>query len=133
MSGISFSNKGSFNNTKEYLKNLSASGGKASGISDKTLNSAGEMGCGALRAATPINTGLLASSWAYKIVKASDSITIEWHNTDIEGGENVALLVQYGHGTGRGTYVRPTDYINPAMAPVFDTISEMIWREVSTK
>ena len=120
---IKFSKKGDWSKTISSLKNTKS----IKGILDKY----GEEGVRALQAATPINTGRLERSWEYKIVENNGSISIEWHNTDIEGGYNVAILVQYGHGTGGGTYVQGIDYINPALRPVFDEIANSIWEEVT--
>lgn len=98
---------------------------------DRILDQAGQRGVDALRAASPHGgTGELANSWEYKIIHEGDQARIEWHNTDIEGGYSVALLVQYGHGTNNGGYVQPTDYINPAIAPIFEEISRQIGEEV---
>lgn len=97
---------------------------------DTALEKAGREGVRALEAATPKDTGLAASAWFFDIKKGPLSSTIEWHNADIEGGYNVALLIQYGHGTGTGGYVRGLDYINPALAPVFEAFGRDVLKEV---
>ena len=114
--------------TKKFLERL-----KNKRSFDDVFNTIGKQGVDALASASPVQTGMLANSWTYKIVKQGEIVTIEWHNSDIEGGYNIAMLVQMGHGTGRGVYVPGTDYINPAMAPVFDNFAEMIWEEVLKK
>ncbi len=43
---------------------------------------------------------------------------------------NIAIILQYGHGTRNGGYVAGRDYINPAVRPVFDKIAERAWNEV---
>ena len=89
----------------------------------KILEDGGKRGVEALYEATPKRTGLTASSWSYKIEKKNDSVTIVWTNSNrTSSGDCIALLIQYGHGTGRGTYVKGRDYINPAIKPVFDSI-----------
>jgi hypothetical protein len=90
----------------------------------------GQMGVDALMAATPVLTGRAAVSWGYDIVRTNGAVKIYWYNTDVEDGVNVALLLQYGHGTGTGGYVTGIDYINPAMAPVFDRILYDVMKEV---
>ena len=97
---------------------------------DAALEKAGREGVRALEAATPVHTGIAASAWFFDIKKGPTSSTIEWHNADIEGGYNVALLIQYGHGTGTGGYVRGLDYINPALAPVFESFVKDVLKEV---
>lgn len=97
---------------------------------DAALEKAGREGVKALSAATPKDTGLASSAWFFDIKKGPLSSTIEWHNADIEGGYNVALLIQYGHGTGTGGYVTGVDYINPALAPIFEAFGDDILKEV---
>ena len=89
------------------------------------------MGVEALHDATPIDTGKTADSWDYKIETNKGSAAITWTNSNTNKGENIAILIQYGHGTGTGGYVHGRDYINPAMREVFDKIIEEIWKEVT--
>lgn len=92
----------------------------------------GEAGVSALRASTPKDTGLLASSWEYKIVNnPNGSVSIEWHNTDIENDVPIAIILQYGHATRNGYFVEGIDYINPALKPIFDDLAERCWKEVT--
>lgn len=96
-----------------------------------SLDKYGRMGVEALSASTPVYTGLAAKSWYYTIDReVKGRVSITWHNSDIEGGYSVVLLVQYGHGTKGGTYVQGVDFINPAMKPVFDKIAEDLYKEV---
>lgn len=99
----------------------------------KNLEQLAEEGVYALSLASPVLTGRLASSWDYEIVKNEKGVLIQWLNRDIEGGANVALLIQYGHATRRGTYVEGQDFINPAMKPIFDKIADSAWKEVCGK
>ena len=94
------------------------------------LSKYGEMGVEALRAATPKDTGLTANSWMYELEFAEDHCSINWHNTNINHYVNIAIILQYGHGTGTGGWVEGRDYINPAMRPVFDSIAKNAWKEV---
>lgn len=91
----------------------------------------GRAGVEALRAATPIDSGETASSWTYKIVRKNGQLNIEWHNSHINKGVPIAIILQYGHGTNRGGYVQGRDYINPAIQPVFDAMINELWREVT--
>ena len=91
------------------------------------------MGVEALAAATPKRTGKTAASLEYKIQNEPGSIRIDWYNTNVSPYNqyvNIALLIQYGHGTRNGGYVQGIDYINPAMKPVFDEILKRVWAEV---
>lgn len=98
---------------------------------ESALNRAGQKGVDALRNAAPKLTGLMADSWGYEIEKSGDGATITWHNYDVEGGYNIALLIQYGHGTGTGGYVKGTDFINPTIESIFNEIAEEVWKEIS--
>jgi hypothetical protein len=89
-------------------------------------------GVAALRAATPVDSGLAASSWGYRIESTRDTVKIVWTNTNIENGFPVAVMLQYGYGTGTGGYVQGRDYINPAVRPIFDKIADGVWRVVTS-
>lgn len=94
------------------------------------LDRYGREGVFALRAATPVETGLTAQSWQYRIIKGKRP-GIEWYNTNAEDGVQIAILIQYGHATGTGGYVHGRDYINPAMRNVFDRIADDVWKKVT--
>ena len=97
----------------------------------KNLDKYGQMGVDALAAATPKRTGLTAESWTYDITDNGEQLIISWNNTNVQKGYyNVALMIQYGHGTGTGGWVEGVDYINPALKPVFDKIADAVWMEV---
>ena len=97
----------------------------------KNLDKYGQIGVDALAAATPKRTGLTAESWTYDITDNGEQLIISWNNTNVQKGYyNVALMIQYGHGTGTGGWVEGIDYINPALKPVFDKIADAVWMEV---
>lgn len=121
---ISRSDGGSFKNTFRFLERAQGS----SIFSD--LDKYGRQGVEALRSATPVDTGDTAGSWEYRVTGSAGVYTIEWLNTNNEGGVNVAILIQYGHGTGTGGYVAGYDYINPAVRPIFDQIANDMWRRI---
>jgi hypothetical protein len=123
MLGISTS--GDHNKTIRSLQRLTKSGDIFSG-----LDRYGQMGVDALSRATPVDSNRTANSWGYRIVRDRRGVGIEWFNTNDANGTPVAILIQYGHGTGTGGYVHGRDFINPAMRPVFDTIANEIWKKV---
>lgn len=98
---------------------------------ESILRKYGEEGVSALMAATPVDTGKTASMWGYEIEKTSSGWTINWTNSNINNYVNIAVILQYGHGTGTGGYVAGRDYINPAMAPIFDKLADEAWNEVT--
>ena len=117
--------KGTWDRTKKYLNKLLKEDYML------VLESAGERGVEALQQATPKRTGVTAASWTYKIEKSNGRIKIVWENNNkTYQGDVIALLLQYGHGTGRGTYVQGRDYINPAIRPIFDSIADDVWKVV---
>ena len=122
---LSIKQKGDWKRTEAYLKKAQQL--KLRSILDKY----GSAGVSALATATPKDSSLTASSWAFKVTTTPVGYSIEWYNTNVNRGANIAILIQYGHGTGTGGYVPPRDYINPAMKPIFDKIAADLWKEVS--
>ena len=121
---IRITTKGDFNNTFRFLNKMSKF------QINKILEKYGQMGVEALRSATPIDSGKTAESWGYEISIGKEGATIYWTNTNQNKGVYIAVILQYGHGTGTGGYVQGVDYINPAIRPVFDKIAEEAWMEV---
>ena len=122
---ITFTSKGNFKKLNGFLEKLK----EIADVGD--LDKYGKMGVEALRAATPIDSGETAKSWDYKIVRKNGELSIVWINKHINKGVNIAVILQYGHGTGTGGYVQGIDYINPAMRPVFEKIADQAWKEVT--
>lgn len=122
---ITIRSKGDFSKTKRYLDKLRRA--IQLGIFDKY----GREGVAALASATPVETGETANSWHYEVTRSSTGVSLIFTNTHINKGVNIAIILQYGHGTGTGGWVEGRDYINPSIRPVFDKLSENLWREVT--
>lgn len=122
---IGFTSRGDYTATTQFLKRLAKNDLYAN------LDRYGKRGVAALSAATPAESGRTAQAWRYRVIKDSKRPGIEWYNTNAAGGVSVAVLIQYGHGTGTGGYVSGRDFINPAMRPVFDEIADAVWKEVT--
>jgi hypothetical protein len=122
---ITFTEKGSFKNTERYLSRLSKQDLFA------TLGRFGSIGANALSNATPTESGETAASWYYTIEQRRGYYSIRWHNRHVNQGVNIAVILQYGHGTGTGGYVQGRDYINPAIRPIFDQMVNEEWKEVT--
>lgn len=122
---ISFRQKGDFSKLTRYLERVKE------GVKLGELDKYGREGVEALASATPVDSGLTARSWYYKIEHTNQSATISFHNSNIQNGVPIAVILQYGHGTNHGGWVEGRDYINPAIRPVFDKIAENAWREVT--
>ena len=95
------------------------------------MNQFGKEGVAALSRATPSKSGLTAKSWNYEVKRTGNSWKITWTNSHVNNGVNIAVILQYGHGTRNGGYVVGRDYINPAIRPVFDNIAQKAWKEVT--
>lgn len=122
---ISFRHKGNLSKTTRFLER--AKEVARLGVLDKY----GREGVEALASATPTESGTTAGSWFYEIEHSAGSAVIRFNNSNINKGVPIAIILQYGHGTGTGGWVEGRDYINPAIQPVFDRIVQEVWREVT--
>lgn len=121
---IRFNHKGGFKNVEKlFSKSVKTT-------PDQVLQYYGKLGVQALASATPAESGKTAAAWSYEIVHDSGGYSIFWNNDNINDGVNIAVILQYGHGTGTGGYVEGIDYINPAIRPIFEQLAEKAWREV---
>lgn len=121
---ITFSHKGNFQKTDRFFHKV------IERHYMRKLAHYGEMGVLALAAATPTESGKTASSWSYEISEGEGNLSIYWKNSNVNDGVNIAVILQYGHGTRNGGYVEGRDYINPAIQPIFDRMADEAWKEV---
>ncbi len=124
---IVFRDKGNFDKTEKLLN----AGKRMFDLDD--LERYGALGVQALRANTPKDSGLTASSWSYNIKRSKNSVSIEFYNTSMEEGIPIVILLQYGHATKSGGFVQGVDFINPSVKPIFDKIAQDAWKEVTGK
>lgn len=122
---ITFRQKGDFSKLSNFLQRAK----EAVKLSD--LDKYGREGVAALSSATPVDSGKTANSWYYTIEHSKGSSSISFHNSNIQNGVPIAIILQYGHATGTGGWVEGRDYINPAIQPIFDKIAQNAWREVT--
>lgn len=121
---VSVTHTGNFKKTDRFLSNI---------VQMKyrhKLNRYGERGVKALKEATPLESGETADSWSYEIEDKPGELSIYWKNDNINDGVNIAVILQYGHGTRNGGWVEGIDYINPALKPVFQQMIDDVWKEV---
>ena len=121
---ITFKHRGDLSRTRKFLNSVKSI------IRFHNIESYAEEGLAALRESTPYDTGNTANSWYYEIERSHGSARIVYKNSNIQNGVPIAIILQYGHGTGTGGYVEGRDYINPAVRPVFDKLAADIWEEV---
>lgn len=124
---IRVEHKGSFKDTERWFARMK------DGAYLKAAEPFIEEGVKALQNATPKDTGKTAESWSGGIDHSANGATLHWDNSNTNDGVNVAVLIQYGHGTGTGGYVPPNDFINPALQPVMDKAEEAVMKEVMSK
>ena len=122
---ITFRQKGDFSKFTRFLERAK----EAVRLGD--LDKYGREGVAALASATPVDTGETAKSWYYTLENRDGVAKIKFCNSNIQNGVPIAIILQYGHGTGTGGWVEGRDYINPAIRPVFDRIANNAWREVT--
>ena len=122
---IKFTHKGDLSKTTRFLQRAK------SAIKTSKFDSYGRAGVAALSSATPVDSGTTASSWYYEIERQNGRISINFLNSHINKGVPIAIILQYGHGTGTGGWVEGRDYINPAIQPIFDEIVNNAWKEVT--
>jgi len=128
MGMLTFRQSGDFGKTTRFLVNA------ANRDVRSVLRSYGSRGLRALESATPVDTGLTASSWEFSCFQSKNSFGITWRNTNrAPGSAPVAILLQYGHVSRDGSFVRGVDYINPALRPIFESLANELWREVTGK
>lgn len=122
---IRFRQRGDFRKATRFLERAK----NAVRLGD--LDKYGREGVAALASATPVDSGLTASSWQYRVTNKNGTAKITFYNSNIQNGVSIAIILQYGHGTGTGGWVEGRDYINPAIQPLFDKIANEAWREVT--
>ena len=122
---ITFRQKGDFSKLTRFLERAKET------VRLGDLDKYGREGVAALASATPVDTGETANSWYYEIVRGNGTVSINFNNSNVQNGVPIAVILQYGHGTGTGGWVEGRDYINPAIQPIFDKIAENAWREVT--
>lgn len=116
--------KGDFRKLDHYFEHTK------SAIKDVDLDAYGREGVAALKSATPVDTGLTADSWYYTIERQNGKVKLNFHNSNINNGVPIAIILQYGHATNNGGWVEGVDYINPALKPIFDKLAQDAWKEV---
>ena len=122
---ITFRQKGDFSKLTRFLEKAKES------VRLGDLDKYGREGVAALASATPVESGLTANSWYYKIERKNGLVSITFYNSNVQNGIPIAIILQYGHGTGTGGWVQGRDYINPAIQPIFDKMANNAWREVT--
>lgn len=123
---LTIKQSGNFNKTEKFFKGVVTSGYV------QVLEKYANIGLRALIMATPMDSGKSAISWDYEIRQYAGGASITWTNSNMSDKVPIVVLLQYGHATKDGGYVQGRDFINPALKPVFDRLSDELWREVTS-
>lgn len=124
---VVFKHSGNFSKTERFFQKM-----QKKSYFDRVSDLA-KRGVQALESVTPVETGLTASSWSYEIQIRDGKTSVFWTNSNtLPDGTPIVVLLQYGHATGTGGFVQGRDFINPAIRPIFDEISNQVWKEVSS-
>ena len=122
---ITIVSKGDFKKTRKTLEKAKRMNIRA------ILDKYGKEGVAVLADATPKDSGETANSWSYEVKMDHHGASIFWSNSNINDGVNIAVILNYGHGTGTGGFVKGSGFISPAIRPIFDDISQKAWEEVT--
>lgn len=122
---IKVKTSGNFSSMQKFLKRANLM------RVEKILNRYGRYGCQRLAAATPVDSGKTAASWTYEVVQKDGAYDLVFLNTNTNKYVNIAIILQTGHATGTGGYVKGQDYINPVLKPIFDALADQVWKEVT--
>lgn len=124
--GVSVQHSGDFKKIERFFSKM------LNGQIWKQLDKYGQQGVSALAAATPKDSSETANSWSYEIDGGNGHYKLSWINNHVIDGVNIAVIIQYGHGTGTGGYVQGRDYINPAVKQVADQLINGVWQAVTS-
>lgn len=123
---LSVTSSGDFSRTQQFLSKIFRTNVRS------RLESIGSQGVQALSAATPKSSGATAAAWGYQITHDGGSWTISWTNSNINKGVPIAIILEYGHATGTGGWVRGRSYIPRAIKPVMDRLADDAWKVVTS-
>lgn len=117
--------RGSFQNVQNWLNRLGAD------EHYMAIDKLAQRGVDALASATPKDTGVTAASWTYRIKMDRGAVSITFLNYNkTKTGIPIVILLDYGHSTGNGGYVKGKRFIDPTIQPIMDEIAESVWAEI---
>lgn len=92
----------------------------------------GKQGVSALTALTPKDSGTTASAWGYVVEGRNGVWSLSWTNSNINKGVPIAIILEHGHATGTGGWVRGRSYIPRALRPIIDKLADEAWKVVTS-
>lgn len=126
MDSVELKVRGTFNNVINFLRRMH------NNEQYMNIEKLAQRGVDALSSDTPKDTGATAASWTYRVTfKDHGAVSIEFLNYNkTKTGIPIVILLEYGHGTGNGGYVKGKRFIQPAIQPIMDEIAEQVWAEM---
>lgn len=111
---------GSFKNTENYLLKH-----KKSMFTEEQIKEIAEYSLELFEKNTPTKSGKTAESWSYEIKEHNGKYVIDMHNSNIQNGYNIAILVDEGHALKTGRWVSGEHYIDQTIKDIFKYIDKM--------
>ena len=110
---IKVKTKGTFKNTEQYLESH-----QDSAFTEQQIYQIADHALELFKKNTPISSGKTADSWSYEIIKKKGKYSIIMHNSNIQNGYNIAILINDGHATADGHYISGTHYIDQTLKEI---------------
>lgn len=120
MSSIKVKSRGDFKNTETFLLN-----NKKGYFTEDQLKDIGEKAVELFKKNTPAKSGETANSWSYELDTSGNKPTIIMHNSNIQNGYNIAILIDEGHALANGKWVSGKHYIDKTIEEIFEYINKM--------
>lgn len=95
---ITFRQKGDFSKLTRFLERAKET------VHLGDLDQYGRAGVAALASATPVDSGETAKSWYYEITNKKGFVSISFHNSNIQNGVPIAIILQYAYCFRCGVY-----------------------------
>lgn len=111
--------------TEQYLMQLNKS------FNEEQIKVIAEKSLEKFRQNTPSDSGLTANSWEYTIEQKDKKWIINFNNTNIQNGMNIALLIENGHATPSGKWISGKHYIDKTLKEIQKEIIDNEWEEIT--
>lgn len=111
---------GDFKNTEEYLLSH-----KKSMFTEDQIFKIADYSLELFKNNTPKGSGKTSESWSYEIKIIKGEYVIDMHNSNIQNGYNIAILVDEGHALQTGQWIAGKHYIDQTIKEIFKYIDKM--------
>lgn len=74
----------------------------------------------------------IAKSWSYEIVSNKHKVSLFFNNSKIENGENIAIIIDVGHGTRDGRWISGQNYLSKPTKEAYDNIINKTWEALKS-